>query len=74
MGEKKRLEVPKDFAAWEHININLGVNLYCEIKAMQKKESFFTSYFRGTATFIWIYFKLFSHRLNWIKVKPVILR
>lgn len=37
MGEKERREVPKDFAAWEHININLGVNLYCEIKAMQKK-------------------------------------
>lgn len=37
MGEKERQEVSKDFASWKHnISINLDVNLYCEIKAMQK--------------------------------------
>lgn len=71
--EQERQEVPKGFAAWEcDTNITLDVNLYSEIKAMQKAASFFTPYFRGTATFIWIYFKSFSHRLNWIKVKPVL--
>lgn len=71
--EQERQEVPKGFAAWERdTNITLGVNLYSEIKAMQKAASFFTLYFRGTATFIWIYFKSFGHRLNWIKVKPVL--
>lgn len=71
--EQERQEVPKGFAAWERdTNITLGVNLYSEIKATQKAASFFTPCLRATATFIWIYFKSFSHGLNWIEAKPVL--